>query len=340
MQQSHSSKTLSRYATVALVMVLLLLAQGARPSVDQITVAALEADEAIVQESVNQAEAWVDVSSLQTERYRHSIAVWNDYIYVFGGAKNGPELLDTIERAAVHPDGSLGPWQVIGTLPAPRWQHESIALCGYVYIVGGSDESQDLADVIYAEIQADGSLGPWQTTSSINEARSRFGLTSTNGYLYAMGGNNASSYLSSVEYAPIRRDGSLGAWQTTSSLITPRNAIEVVTVDNVLYVLSGFYLPQLYVSSTEYVAVQSDGTLGQWQITSSLNIPRGLLAAVTNGDAIYVFGGTTGWGNDSVAQSEVATINSDHTLGLWQYTTSMQPDRGGQRLYGSTGTSM
>jgi len=322
--------TPSRYAAIALALVLLLLVQGTRPFVDRFTVAAFEADE---QESVSAAQTWIDESSLQFKRYQHSIAVWNDHIYVFGGAENDSwAFLDSIERATINPDGSLGVWEILSlTLPAHQYQHESIAIGGYVYLMGGTNTStgQNLVEVFYAEIQADGSLGSWQTTSPMNEPRNRFGVTSANGYLYAMGGQNGSNYLNSVEYAQILADGSLGPWQTTSSLITPRNGLDVVTVNDSIYVLSGFNLSQTYISNTEYVAVQPDGTLGQWQTTASLNIPRGLLAAATNGDSIYVFGGTTGPGHDGVSQSEVAAINTDHTLAPWQYTTSMQPDRAG-----------
>jgi hypothetical protein len=325
------SKALARFGTLGLILVTLLPTQGARRWTGYNTVAALEADLNIAQEGVNPSESWIDDSSLQVKRYRHSIALWNDHIYVMGGMENEIDRFkhDTIERTAINPDGSLEPWQTIGTLPDPRWMHESIAIDGYVYVVGGTIDDQDVTEVIYAPIQADGSLGLWQTTSPLNEKRSRFALTSVDGYLYAIGGHNGSTYMNSVEYAQIQADGSLGPWQMTSSLITPRYGLDAVAVGGYIYALTGYNLSLGYISNTEYAAVQSDGTLGTWQVTSSLNIPRGLPAAVTNGDSIYVFGGTTGAGHDAVAQSEVVAVNSDHTLGAWQYTTSMDPDRGG-----------
>jgi len=332
-------KAPSRTAAIVLTLVMLLLAHGARPFVDHSAIAVLVAGEAIAQETVDQAETWTDVSSLLTKRYRHGVALWNNQIYVLGGMQNEIDrlLLDSIESTTINPDGSLEPWQIIDTLPAPRWQHESIAVDGHVYVVGGSTSDQDLAEVIYAQIQADGTLGPWQTTSPLNQARSRFALASANGFLYALGGSYGSTYLNSVEYAQIQADGSLGPWQMTSALTKPRNGLDVVAVDGFLYVLTGFNLNDTYISSTEYAAVQPDGTLGQWQITASLNIPRGLPAAVTNGDSIYVFGGTSGPGHDGVAISEVAAINSDHTLGPWQFTASMQPYRAGSAAVWANG---
>jgi Tol biopolymer transport system component len=324
----------SRTVALLLTLVLLLLAPGAGPFVDDFASAFLGTHEASAQ-----AETWIVENSLLTKRYRAGGALWNDRIYVLGGMENEIDrfLHDTIERTTINPDGSLQPWQIIGTLPGPRWQFESMAIDGYLYVVGGSTDTQELAEVIYAEIQGDGSLGPWQATSPLNVARSRFGLASVNGYLYAIGGNNYSTFLDSVEYAPILADGSLGPWQTTSALNTPRNGVEAVTVDGYVYVLTGHNPPDGYIANTEYVAVQPDGTLGPWQITSSLNIPRGLPAAITNGDSIYVFGGTTGWGHNSVAESEVAPVNLDHTLGPWQVTAAMNPDRAGSVAVWSQG---
>jgi hypothetical protein len=112
----------SRTMALLLTIVLLFLAPGAGPVVDDFAIAFLGTHEASAQENVDQPETWIVESSLQEKRYRPSAAIWNDQIYVLGGMENEIDrfLHDTIERTTINPDGSLEPWQIIGTLPEPR----------------------------------------------------------------------------------------------------------------------------------------------------------------------------------------------------------------------------
>lgn len=72
--------------------------------------------------------------------------------------------------------------------------------------------------VQYARINADGSIGNWIQTTSLNKSRNADGVVAYNGYLYAIAGYGSGN---SVEYASINPDGSLGKWKFTASLPTP-----------------------------------------------------------------------------------------------------------------------
>jgi hypothetical protein len=255
------------------------------------------------------------------------MAAWGNYVYVLGGS-NGSGLLSSIERALVNADGTLGNWQAMGNLSSAREGLKSVAVNGYLYVVGGRNTSSAVSTVEYAAINGtDGTLGNWQTASSLNTARAYFGLTSANGYIYAIGGSST-SVLTSVEYAAINPNGSLGTWQTTYALNTARHGIDAVSTNGIIYVPSG-QNPSGKLSSVEYASIQSNGALSVWQTTSNVITPRVYHAAATDGSNVYILGGSVTSGNESSASVEVAAIKPDGTLNTWQSTTSLQQDKFG-----------
>jgi len=71
-----------------------------------------------------------------------------------------------------------------------------------------------------------GTVGTWQTTSSMAIGREDFLGVAYNGYLYAFGGTPDVdvTQLSSVEYAPINVNGTVGTWRTTVSMDVDRES--------------------------------------------------------------------------------------------------------------------
>jgi MYXO-CTERM domain-containing protein len=63
--------------------------------------------------------------------------------------------------------------------------HASVAYNGFLYCVGGDWQ----VDVSYAEINANGTVGPWQAAVSLPGARRYLGAVAYNGYLYSVGGS-------------------------------------------------------------------------------------------------------------------------------------------------------
>jgi hypothetical protein len=72
---------------------------------------------------------WSFTSSLVTGRQTPGVAAWGNYVYVLGGT-NSSGALASVERATINPDGSLGTWSTIGTLPAARTGHRVVAAPG------------------------------------------------------------------------------------------------------------------------------------------------------------------------------------------------------------------
>ena len=67
--------------------------------------------------------------------------------------------LNTIERAKINPDGSLGKWELmIPTMQDRRYIHSSIYTGGYIYVMGGHDRGSGgaLNSVEHAKVKNDG----------------------------------------------------------------------------------------------------------------------------------------------------------------------------------------
>src|SRR5205085_12203613 len=74
-------------------------------------------------------------------------------------------------------------------------------------------------------LASDGTLSPWQFTSSMMMPRSVEGTVATQGYVYALGGTGEcmlSQTTNTVEWAAINPGGTLGSWQLTSSMHSVR----------------------------------------------------------------------------------------------------------------------
>ncbi len=260
-------------------------------------------------------QSWTSTSSLSTARRIPSVAYGkNGYIYVAGGYAGGYSA--TSEYAKIKSDGTLGSWTAGPSLNTGRQAAATVVANGFLYVIGGTNGSS-LADVEYARINSDGTLGTWVVSpSNLNTPRERFSAVTVNGYIYVVAGSGGSD-LSSVEYAKVNADGTLGTWTATTSLITARNSHAVFAANGYVYVTGGIGGSNL--SSTEYAVVNADGTLGTWTATTSLNSARNsLTASVANGYA-YAIGGNNGSVTGAV---EYASFNSNGTLSSWTTDTN------------------
>lgn len=134
-------------------------------------------------------------------------AVHNGYVYTIGGEKMGTGR-NNVWYSEILEDGSLAePWLSTTSLPGGRMYHGCFVHNNYIYVLGGWGSGSYRSDVWSAEIQADGSVGSWQSTTDLPSPRSGFNMAVCNGYLYVVGGYNGSSDLTEVVYAHISSVG-------------------------------------------------------------------------------------------------------------------------------------
>jgi len=156
---------------------------------------------------------WTDGRALPNSLYFHAAAVVNRHIFVIGGW-DGSSWRREVWRASIQNDGSLGEWSNAGAYPIEIALHGVIGVGSRIYVVGGQNNASGaLTEVRFADVQANGTLGAWNSTISLPAPRYRFSVTAANGYLYATGGYDGASAQNSIYYAKINDNGTIQPWQ-------------------------------------------------------------------------------------------------------------------------------
>ena len=237
--------------------------------------------------------AWISSPhTLPNSLFYSSAVTANGYVYVLGGYNFG--FFDTVYYAPLNTDGSVGNWTTSPNhLPDAIYFGVAVTANGYVYYMSGSDASGLASAVYYAKLNTDGTIGSWTTSPNhLPDAIRGASAITANGYVYVIGGEDNSSELSTVYYAKLNADGSVGSW-TTSPNVLPQalSGTEALTENNYVYVLGGNDGSNEQ-ASAYYAKLNTDGTIGSW--TTSPNVlPQALEfgAAYAANSYIYYAGG-------------------------------------------------
>ena len=285
---------------------------------------------------------WTSATGFTTGRVGHTSVVYNGRIYIIGGY--GGSLLSDVQYASIGTfpgPGGLGPWATTTPLPVALDNHTSVVYNGYLYVIGGHTTSY-LNSVLYAPINADGTIGAWHYThnstddgttfvAGFTNARENHASAISGNYVYILGGDAGSTYYNDVQYAPINANGTIGIWTTLNSFTSPRHG-DISFIDNgYLYVIAG-YNGTSYFNDVQYAPINANGTIGTW-ITSSSSFTTARqypAATAVYGGYFYVIGGDSGatYYNDI----QYAAINNGGSgmSNAWTATSSFTTARYGQ----------
>ena len=254
--------------------------------------------------------------SLVTAREAHTTVLIGQYLYVIGGLGNGSPL-NSIERATVGPDGSLGRFAIVPgvELTVPRQGHTSLVIGNYLYVLGGFNTSS-LNSAERAIINIDGSLNPFEAVSGVTLVGARHGHTTAivGNTLYTIGGERGNTTLQDVERATINADGSLGPFSVVAgaSLMDARSGHATSLIGKALYVFGGTR-SNTALSSVERAPLASDGTLAPFAVVPGIRLTtaRHDYATAEIGNYLYVLGGA---GVASLSTIERATVNASGSV--------------------------
>jgi N-acetylneuraminic acid mutarotase len=232
---------------------------------------------------------WTATTSLAVGIFAATSVVNNGYVYEIGGENVSGTYLATDYYAKLNPNGSLGSWTATTSLPHGTALATSVVNNGYVYEIGGVDRSGGFATILstvsYAPLNSDGSVGSWVTTTSLPISVLNASSIVYNGYVYEIGGYNASNPFApaiydTVYYAPLNSDGSVGTWQTASNTL-PQGVYLATSVVNNGYVYEiGGDTGSANLDTVYYAPLNSDGSVGTWQ-TASNTLPATIISATS-----------------------------------------------------------
>ncbi len=260
---------------------------------------------------------WQAGPSMNEARGFTSAAVRDGSLYVVGGGNgpNGQNLLRTVERARLLPDGKLGPWvREQNQMVLPRRCSKVLVDGKTVYSFGGFGGAL-LDTVEHAEFLEDGTLGPWQLESGqMTLPRYTSGVNLVAGKSVVIGGHHQSKGggITDVEWSPLSATGH-APWRATNAMQEGRFELTSVAYGNTVYAMGGISNGE-YLDSIEFAEV-AENSVSKWQYTTTLSSPRASFSAVVADEFVYVIGGTnlTGYFNSV----EYARINTEHQLGYW-----------------------
>ena len=201
----------------------------------------------------------------------------------------------------------------ISKLPQGVYDHQCFTNNGFIYSAGGKNDNGSIDKVWYAKINLDGYLGDWIETTSLPYAVNSHQCFTANGFVYCVGGK----YRSNVLYARINSDGTLDNWLETKSLPYYVYNHQCITANGFIYCVGGV-TSEGESSKIFYSSLKSDGTLVNWQETTSLPFSAENHQCLTANGFIYCAGGE---GNEEWPQKVwYASLNSNGALGKWQET--------------------
>jgi len=264
---------------------------------------------------------WQPGPSLNVERGFVTAVVHGNYVYIVGGGRgeHGHDLLDSVERAEILPDGTLGPWVIEkSTMNIGRRCSKVVVLGDYMYSFGGFGGIL-LDTVERAKILPDGSLDEWlMLTDRLTVARYISGVKKAGDIVYVVGGHHKVKGVGISEVEWSREDpdeeGFLLPWQQTAPLQTGRYALAAIAHGDYLYAMGGLDGAK-YLDLTEKARLDPNGGLSEWQPTTPLRSTREGFALVTHKDHIYLIGGGNLDGYESAV--EYATFDEQGDIGFW-----------------------
>lgn len=226
----------------------------------------------------------------------------------------------------------IGPWSSTTDLPRPLTGHGSVATANALYVIGGNAFDRPggihcspcgaTTEVNLVPINSDGSLGSWQSTTSLPEHRQGTVPLLIDNRIYVVGGHPADGLAegrTTAWYAEINPDGTLGPWVSTTPLPVPKFSYAAAAFNNFIYLIGGSDDGFVSTNTVRYAKVKDDGTLDTWNTSTPLPKTIDGGGAVVFNDMIYLFGGNTHVGRTGETISDVYStrINPDGSLGAW-----------------------
>ncbi|WP_394837687.1 hypothetical protein LVJ94_12325 [Pendulispora rubella] len=160
---------------------------------------------------------------LLKKRGHPTVVAYKNFVYVMGGAITGEDTKSPSVELSVLTDKTLSPFVETTAMQVQGQPNkvENFTVCtgeGTLYVIGGRPVGSATDVVLMSRIdESNGKLGPWQAMNKLPAGRAGAGCFIAHGRLYVIGGEGATERSTSVFWAPILPDGTLGGWDAQSS---------------------------------------------------------------------------------------------------------------------------
>ncbi|HEV2339954.1 MAG TPA: hypothetical protein VGT05_04330 [Patescibacteria group bacterium] len=240
---------------------------------------------------------WITNSNaLPFTREMSAAVAANGYAYVIAGSLSAGNQRNTVYYAKFNPDGSLGAWNSANNLAQNLQEPMAVVANGFLYVLGGFNGVSASSSVYYAKLNSDGSTGAWLNANSMPTARSAGASLVADGYIYWLTGDDGTNDQTTIYYAKLNSDGSVGTWNTNATpVLAARDFTSAVTANGYFYVIGGGpqggnFSTTVYYASTARVSIA--GNLDLIGLTG-----QSLASASASGGGLGSAGGSIYAGN-------------------------------------------
>ncbi len=227
--------------------------------------------------------SWVEQTPLPQKLGLGAAVISGDKIY-FAGGFNSSIISDKLYSAPLNPDGSIGEWTDISTLPDNLFglgmvEHES-----NLYVIGGRNSVLPTEYVYRASINPDGSVSSWEIENPLPQALYRPSVIKVGNMILVVGGESSGGSQKTIYYTTINPDGSLDSWQESSNKLPAAvHGGSISLVNKYLYLVGGFRSGEGYLNSVYYTKLDIDTTPSE----IGLNVPLFMQIDPAWGGQIY-----------------------------------------------------
>lgn len=235
-------------------------------------------------------------AAFTTARAHHTSVVYRGYLYIIGGWNFSTSYND-IQYCFFNTNGSIGTCtQKSSAFQTPRREHSSVVYDGYLYIVGGTNGTEQ-NDIQYCPLNIDGPVGTCvQQATIFTSPRSGHSSVVLDGYLYIIGGYDGTRY-NDIQYCQINTGSHaiVSCDQKTNAFTTARNSHTSAIYGGYLYIIGGHIGTDVQ-NDIQYTQIGSgSGGVGTvTRQTAAFTTARNLHAAAVSDGYLYIVGGYSG----------------------------------------------
>jgi hypothetical protein len=272
-----------------------------------------------ISSSSNNITSWTSDSSQYPQDINgQSCVASSGYVYCVGGTyDDGGDDVASSYYAPLSNSGTLGTWGSTTAYPIPIDSQSCVASSGYVYCVGGNNEtdatnadSTSSNSVWFAPISSSG-IGSWSHTTAYPENLYFPTCFATGSYIYCLGGADSNDNAQSSDYYATLSSVGVGAWTQTTAYPVAASGQACGISSGYIYCVGGEETQSSYTNTVHYAPVTSGG-IATWKQAPNYPLSVGTTCVISSGD-MYCIGGFDGSSvgeNSAVYYAPLASLSS------------------------------
>ena len=226
-------------------------------------------------------------------------------LFMIGGYDNGVGSRTDTYSAAINADGSIGSWIQGPALLTAVHGAKVVITKNRMYVIGGETSAEPVSRVQTITIGSSGFTGSWNVAPSLPVALADHSVAVVKNRIYVFGGNSGrDGYRNTVYMTEVGIDGVMGNWVQTNPLPVTSAYNLAFVVNSTVYLMVG-YNGTTRVATMYRAAINADGTLGDWTLSSPLHTAIGSANVYITGGKVTILGTI---GNDSSYTASTGTI--------------------------------